>query len=210
MTDLTGKRYDRLAPFYDAFEAPMELLRLAGWRKRLCDRVAGDCVLEVGVGTGKNLPYYPPKLEVTAIDVSPRMLVRARRKAVRLNLQISLLEMNVEHLAFADNAFETIFATFVFCSVGDPVKGLRELHRVCRPRGRLLLLEHMRPESTGLGRLFDLLNPVIVRTTGANINRRTMQNIRKAGWHIRRRENLAGEVIRLIEAEPNLTQAKEL
>jgi ubiquinone/menaquinone biosynthesis C-methylase UbiE len=203
MPDLTGQRYDRLAPFYDALEAPVELLRLAGWRKRLFERAAAHSVLEAGVGTGKNLPYYQPDLEVAGIDISPRMLDRARAKAARLNLQISLLEMDVQNLAFADKSFDTILATFVFCSVGDPVKGLRELRRVCKPGGRLLLLEHMRPESPWLGRLFDLLNPVIVRVMGANINRRTMQNIRKAGWHIRRRENLAGEVVRLIEAEPN-------
>lgn len=181
----------------------MELLHLAGWRKRLFEKVAAERVLEVGVGTGKNFSYYPPKLEVTAIDVSPRMLDCARRKARRLNLQVYLLEMDIQNLAFADKTFETIFATFVFCSVYDPIRGLRELRRVCKPGGRLLLLEHMRPATLWLGRLFDLLNPVIVRIMGANINRRTMQNIRKAGWHISRQEKLAGEVVRLIEAGPN-------
>ena len=76
--NLTRQRYNRLAPFYDLLEAPMEWFRFASWRARLSHRIVGERVLEVGVGTGKNLPYYPQSVKVTAVDVSPRMLGHVR------------------------------------------------------------------------------------------------------------------------------------
>jgi ubiquinone/menaquinone biosynthesis C-methylase UbiE len=201
-TEATRKRYDRVAPFYDFLEVAVERFRFASWRARLRDRILGGRVLEVGVGTGKNFPYYSSNVKVTAIDLSPRMLQRAYRRAQALGLEVEMLEMDAQNLAFPDQTFDTVFATFVFCSVPDPVLGLQELRRVCKPGGRLLLLEHMRPGSALLGRLFDLLNPMVVRMMGANINRRTMENINKAGWKVRVEEGLSSDIVRWIEAEP--------
>jgi ubiquinone/menaquinone biosynthesis C-methylase UbiE len=198
----TRRRYDRLAFAYDVLEAPLERLRFAGWRKRLRNRIAGPAALEVGVGTGKNFPYYPSGVQVVGIDLSPHMLMRARRKASKLDLNVDLREMDVQSLDFPDHCFDTVFATFVFCSVPDPVAGLRELRRICKPSGRLLLIEHMRPENIVLGLIFDVLNPMVVRMMGANINRRTMDNIRSAGWTVRIEENLSSDIVRWIEAVP--------
>jgi ubiquinone/menaquinone biosynthesis C-methylase UbiE len=86
--------------------------------------------------------------------------------------------------------------------VPDPVAGLLELKRVCKPEGRLLLIEHMRPKNFAMGFLFDVLNPMIVRMTGANINRKTINNIRVAGWQIRTEEHLSSDIVRWIEAVP--------
>jgi ubiquinone/menaquinone biosynthesis C-methylase UbiE len=203
--NLTRKRYNRIAFFYDLMDAPLEYLRFASWRPMIRDRIKGRNALEVGVGTGKNLDYYPDDIEITAIDLSPRMLARARRRVGMLGLNVRLLEMDAQNLAFPDNCFDTVFATFVFCSVPDPVQGLRELRRVCKPNGRLLLLEHVRPGNGLLGILFDLINPLIVRMMGANINRRTVDNIKAAGWHIQTAQNLSSDVVRLIEAGTETT-----
>ena len=200
LTDLTRRRYNRVAFLYDLMEAPVEGLRFASWRRRLAGRIAGPTALEVGVGTGKNFAYYPQDVRLTAIDLSPRMLARAQKRANKLNLQVNLREMDVQQLDFADRSFDTVFATFVFCSVPDPVMGLRELKRVCRPGGRLILLEHMRPHHPVLGWLFDVLNPIVVRMMGANINRKTIDNIRQAGWQITGAENLSSDIVKIVEA----------
>lgn len=200
--DLTRKRYNRIAFLYDLMEAPMERLRFASWRQKLMGRIAGPTALEVGVGTGKNLIFYPDDLDIIAMDLSPRMLERARKRANKLNLNVNLQEMDVQHLNFADDSFDTVFATFVFCSVPDPIAGLQELRRVCKPDGKLLLLEHMRPENFVLGLTFDLFNPMIVRMMGANINRRTINNIWQAGWQIKAEECLSSDIVRMIEAAP--------
>ena len=202
-TVITRKRYDRLAFFYDFFEAPLEHFRFAHWRSKLTDRIVGNQVLEVGVGTGKNLSYYPPNVKITAIDFSRHMLKRAQKRASLLKSTVQIQNMDVEHLAFPNNSFDTVFATFVFCSVPDPVAGLKELQRVCKPDGRLLLLEHMRPGNALLGLLFDAVNPMVVRMMGANINRRTMENIKKAGWQILKEEHLSGDIVRWVEAMPS-------
>jgi phosphatidylethanolamine/phosphatidyl-N-methylethanolamine N-methyltransferase len=199
---LTRKRYDRLAPFYDLLEKPLETLQFAEWRARLGERLSGDRILEVGVGTGKNIRYYRQGAKVTAIDISPSMLGRAKRKVEASGVEVDLVEMDVQNLAFPDHSFDTVLATFVFCSVPDPVQGLRELLRVCRAGGRLYLLEHMRSTNPILGALFDVLNPLVVRMMGANINRRTMENIRHSGWKVLVEENLLSDVVKWIEAKP--------
>jgi len=201
-TDTIRRRYDRNAFIYDLMELPMERLRFSGWRSRLTERIKGPCALEVGVGTGKNLPYYPHDVSVTAIDFSPRMLARAIKRARSTGTPVDLQQMDVQQLDFADAGFDTVFATFVFCSVPDPVKGLSELRRVCKPGGRLLLLEHMRPENPLLGTIFDGFNFMAVGLTGANINRRTVNNVKKAGWQLKKIENLSLDIVRWIEAAP--------
>jgi ubiquinone/menaquinone biosynthesis C-methylase UbiE len=130
------------------------------------------------------------------------MLRRAKKRADLLGRRVEFQEMDVQFLGFQDRSFDAVFATFVFCSVPDPVMGLRELRRVCKPDGRLILLEHMRPDKRVLGLLFDLLNPFVVRVMGANINRRTMDNIRNAGWQVSKEKHLSSDIVRWIEAKP--------
>lgn len=199
---LTRKRYNRIAFFYDLMEAPLEHLRFASWRRMIRNNIKGSKALEVGVGTGKNLDYYPDGIKISAVDLSPKMLKRAQKRSGLIGLNVRLLEMDAQYLAFPDNCFDTVFATFVFCSVPDPVQGLRELHRVCKPEGRLVVLEHVRPSNKLLGIFFDVLNPLVVRIMGANINRRTIDNIKMAGWQIQKEKKLYLDIVWLIEATP--------
>lgn len=201
-TAATKARYDRIAPFYDAMEWFTERSSFQKWRHELWSRVPAGRVLEVGVGTGKNMPYYPAGAQVTAIDLSERMLAQAQRRAKSLGLDVDLRHMDAQHLAFPADSFDAVVATFVFCSVPDPVQGLRELGRVARPEGDIWLLEHVRVNKPLVGPLMDGLNPIVVRITGANINRRTVENVQRAGLHLVEVENLRGELVKLIHARP--------
>lgn len=198
-TAATRARYDRLAPVYDALERHAER-RFAPWRAALWRRVRGPRVLEVGVGTGKNMPSYPPGLAVTAIDLAPRMLARARTRAARLGVAVDLREADVQALPFPDASFDTVVATFVFCSVPDPVLGLREVRRVLAPGGQLLLLEHVLSCRPLVRPLMQVVNPLVVRVMGANINRETVANVERAGFVAVQVEDLWLDVVKLIEA----------
>ena len=140
--------------------------------------------LEIGVGTGRNLDAYPPDADVIGIDTSSKMLARASRRADRLGMPARLELADAQQLPFADATFDTVVATCVFCSVADPVAGLREVARVVRPGGQVLLLEHVRPRTPLLGWLFDLVNPAVRCFVGPNINRRTEDNIAQSGLEV--------------------------
>lgn len=179
----TTRRYDRAAAIYDLYDLPMDVLGgVRRRRRRLLARAEGR-VLEVGVGTGRNIDLYPDGISLVGIDVSTGMLERARRRveSLRLDGHVNLEVADVRHLPFDDDSFDAAVATCVFCSVADPIRGLQEMSRVVRPDGTVLLLEHVRPRLALLGWLFDRLNPLVRRTLGPNINRRTEDNVEAAG-----------------------------
>lgn len=177
------RRYDRMARIYDLYDAPMEMMGTKKRRERLLGKAKGS-VLEVGVGTGKNLAHYPPGVVLTGIDVSSQMLARAIERAKAFPGSAEFVEADAQNLPYEDDTFDTAVGTCVFCSVADPVRGLRELGRVVRPDGRVLLLEHVRPTNRFLGRLSDIATVFTRRVFGFRANRRTEENVVAAGLEI--------------------------
>jgi len=183
-TALTRQRYQRISAIYDRMDGLMER-RFRPWREKAWQFAYGPRILEVGVGTGKNMGFWPKDCKVTAIDLTPGMLDVARKRAAQLQRAgDDLFLADVQHLELPSRIFDTVIATFVFCSVPDPVQGLRELGRVVRPDGHIVLLEHVRVDRPIIGAIMDALAPLIVRLNGANINRRTVTNVQLAGLKI--------------------------
>lgn len=198
-TALTTRRYDRIAPFYDFVETGMEL-RAKSWRRDLWSLVEGKRILEVGVGTGKNIPFHPVDRETVALDISSRMLARATRVADRLQAGVRLQLGDVQRLPFEDARFDTVVGTFLFCSVPDPVLGLSEIRRVLAPGGHLLLLEHVLSERRLLRPLMRWLDPVPVRIWGAHIARETVTNVGLAGFVEIEATDLSLDIVKRITA----------
>lgn len=179
MENKIKNRYNRIARVYDILEWPMEMM-VSGWRERLMSGAKGK-VLEVGVGTGKNIPYYPDDAEVTGIDFSERMIEKAKKKSSERD-NVKVLLMDAEKMLFEDNFFDTVITSCVFCSVPDPVRGLEEIRRVCKNGGKILMLEHVRSDKKIVGKMMDVMNTIPLHIYGANINRRTYDNLLKAGF----------------------------
>lgn len=199
-TTQARRRWDRKARFYDRLTAPAEhMMGLSEGRAWVFERALGGRVLEVGAGTGKNLRYYPEGGRVVATDLSSGMLARAMEKSGGRSAPVWFVVTDAEDLAFKDGAFDRVVVTCVFCSVPDPVRGLREVRRVLRPGGEVVLLEHMRPGGL-LGKVFDCLDPIMSRLMGPHINRRTLENIRSAGFQPVEERNVFSDWIKVVVA----------
>lgn len=133
--------WDRAANTYDRGEGLQRLL-VGGTRKRLCAWARGR-VLEVAVGSGHNLPYYPDGVELTGVDLSPEMLARARERATGSGIRVTLTEGDAQDLRFADATFDTVVCALAFCVIPDQRRALEQMLRVLRPGGLLLLVDHI-------------------------------------------------------------------
>jgi ubiquinone/menaquinone biosynthesis C-methylase UbiE len=201
VNQIDGTTFDRIAAPYDRGMAPLEKWWLRQMRAELLPYARGR-VLEIGVGTGANLPFYPPVTCLTAIDESVDMLAVAARRTAVLGARVYLSQMNVESLAFPTGNFDTIVTSLVLCSVVNQRRALSELRRVLhRPGGRLLLLEHMRPRVRPLAWLVDLVNvPWYAFNGRCNLNRKTQHAIVSTGFQVERVESRLGGLLRLVVA----------
>ena len=201
MPQSTSEKYSRAARRYDSVEYPIERILFAKLRAEALSYAQGK-TLEVGVGTGKNFPHYAPGIDLIGIDFSHGMLKRAQQKRERFQaLHPCLLEMDAQNLGFQDNSFDTIVSTFVFCTVPDPLAGLREVFRVLKPGGRAIFLEHMRSASFVVNIPLAVMNIFSTRLLGTSMLRETQKNIELAGFTIQSVEYKFFDVVRLILAQ---------
>lgn len=193
-------RYRRIAPFYDLLDLPFEHGRYRLLRPLLFAGLSGR-ILDAGVGTGRNFPYYPPGATVVGIDLSPAMLARAERRRHQARAAIELREMDVTHLDFADESFDSAVASFLFCVLPDEfqVEALRNLARVVRPGGSIRLMEYVRPRHFRRRVVSKLWEPWIRWAYGASFDRRTEQHIREAGLAIDEIRYVVDDLVKLIE-----------
>ena len=191
--------WDKHAAMYDRSMALMEQLLFGGGRAWVCSQASGE-VLEVAIGTGRNLRYYPRDIRLTGIDLSEEMLAIARRRAAALGREVDLRQGDAQALPFPDATFDTVVCTFALCSIPDDRKAVAEMQRVLRPGGRLLLIDHV-PSTTRLWRDIQwLLEQVTLRVEGQHMLRRPLQHVRAEGFAIERAERLKAGIVERISA----------
>lgn len=195
-----GAIWDRASHWYDRAVRVLEWLLFRRLRRRLLAR-AGGRVLEVGAGTGVNLPFYPAGADVTAVDLSPGMLAKASQSRRRV-------VMDAAALGFRDGTFDTVVSTLATCTFPDPVQALREMARVCRTDGRILLLEHGRSTWPGLARFQDRTAPAHARQLGCWWNREPLAAVEGAGLTVVSSSRSAFGMVHCLELTTGIARAQ--
>jgi ubiquinone/menaquinone biosynthesis C-methylase UbiE len=194
--------WDKNAPSYDKQIAFLERIWFGGGREWLGSRARGR-ILEVAVGTGRNLPHYPADAALTGVDLSPEMLVIARQRAGDLGRDVDLREADAEHLPFDDLSFDTVVCALSLCTIPDPAAAVGEMKRVLAPGGRLLLLDHIASTWPPIRAAQWLLERITIRVGGEHFTRRQLPLVQAAGFEIVESERRkAGSVERILAVKP--------
>ncbi|MYZ49369.1 class I SAM-dependent methyltransferase [Propylenella binzhouense] len=195
----TLARYERIARFYDLLDLPFEYGRYRRLRPLLFRGLSGR-ILEAGVGTGRNMPFYPPGAGMVAIDLSRAMLARAEQRRAALGAAVELRQMDVTRLAFESGSFDAAVSTFLFCVLADELQepALRELARVVKPGGEIRLLEYVRPQGRFRAAVARLWEPWMNWAYGAGFDRRTEAHARAAGLEIAETRFLVADIVKMI------------
>ncbi len=175
--------WDKAAPRYDESMAFFERAFVHGGRAWITSRARGR-VLEIGVGTGIDLPLYPADVTLTGLDLSPAMLAIAKERAAELDREVQLVDGDAQALPFDDESFDTVVTALVLCSIPDPAAAIGEMKRVLVPGGRLLLLDHIRSSWPPIAGAQWLLERITILVAGEHFTRRQLPLVRAAGLEI--------------------------
>ena len=201
-TERARRLWDRMANKYDRQMTWWERVLFGEGREWVCSRAQG-AVLEIAVGTGRNLPLYAAGTTLTAIELSPEMLRIARERAREARVVAELREGDAQHLDFPDGSFDTVVCTLALCSIPDDGAAVGEAFRVLRPGGRFLLLEHVGSPNPVVRAVQWLLEQVTIRLEGDNLTREPLRHLRTAGFEIEKLERLKlGIVERVVARKP--------
>jgi ubiquinone/menaquinone biosynthesis C-methylase UbiE len=202
VTDRLRSLWERYAPRYDRDTGFYDLLLLGDSRSWACSQASGQ-VLEVAVGTGRNLPFYPRGIQLTGIDFSPAMLDIARGRAAELGIDVTLIEADAQQLPFADDRLDTVVCTLALSSIPDPAAAINEMHRVLHPGGQLLVVGHVASPYRVVRAGQRRLERLSIRLAGDHQTRQPYREIVAAGFTVSRRERLrAGIVERVCAFKP--------
>ncbi|MDQ3541290.1 MAG: class I SAM-dependent methyltransferase [Chloroflexota bacterium] len=197
--------YDEIAPTWDARQGLVERVLMGeAMRAALADALRGE-VLEIGTGTGATFRHLADSETITSLtgtDLSSGMLKEARVPAAALDVPVSLARMDAGALAFADGTFDTVTTSLMLCTVPDPARALREMARVCRADGQIVLLEHVRARNPLVALLQRMLTPLQVRMLGCHLDRRTDRLVRELGFRVEHEQTRFFGIFHLIIARP--------
>jgi ubiquinone/menaquinone biosynthesis C-methylase UbiE len=193
--DKNAPKYDRQMNFFDR-------VLFAGGREWACSKAEGE-VLEIAVGTGRNLAHYPAEVKLTAVEFSPEMLAIARRRAEVVGREVDLREGDAQTLDLPDESFDTVVITLALCTIPDDRQAVREARRVLRSGGWLILLEHVRSPVTPVRLIQRAIEPLSIRFEADHLTREPLDYLADEGFEdeISERSKL-GIVERIIARKP--------
>jgi ubiquinone/menaquinone biosynthesis C-methylase UbiE len=210
-TDRVRHIQDKMAPKYDRSMGRWETVLFGGGREWVCSQAVGD-VLEIAIGTGRNLPYYAGSVRLTGIEYSPKMLEIARQRAADLGRKVDLRLGDAQALDFPDESFDTVVCTFALCTIPDDRKAVAEARRVLRPGGHFLLIEHVRSPALPVRAVQRVIDPLSVRFGGDHIVRDPLEHLRSENFRVERVErSKLGIVERVaaVKASPSSEPAEQ-
>lgn len=182
-TERIKRIYERMAAGYDRQLDRVETFMFGDGRAWVCDQARGD-VLEIAIGTGRNLAFYAADVRLTGIDLSPAMLEVARQRGAALGRAVDLRLGDAQALPFDDASFDAVVSTLALCTIPDPGRAVAEARRVLRPGGRILLLDHVRSPSRAVRLVQRLLDPILVRFAGDHLLRELVEHVEAAGFQV--------------------------
>jgi ubiquinone/menaquinone biosynthesis C-methylase UbiE len=191
--------FRKQAPKYDRSMGRWERVLFAGNREWVCSRATGD-VLELAVGTGRNLAYYPAGVRLTGIELSPEMTELARARARELGRDADLRVGDVQALELEDESVDTVVCTYGLCTIPDDRAAVRESRRVLRPGGRFVLAEHVRSPNPVIQAIERAIDPLSVRFGGDHLTREPLEHLRAEGFEIEELERSKLGIVELVSA----------
>jgi ubiquinone/menaquinone biosynthesis C-methylase UbiE len=198
-TERVRRIQDKEAPRYDRQISFFERILFGDGRRWVCSQAEGD-VLELAIGTARNLRFYPNDVRVTGVELSPEMLAIASRRAEDLGREANLRLGDVQALEFPDESFDTVVCTLGLCTIPDDRKAAIEAHRVLRSGGRFLLMEHVRSPSFPVRAVERMLDPLSVRFQGDHLLRDPLDFLASAGFDVERAERSKWGIVERVAA----------
>lgn len=198
-TTRIAKQYDEFAPRYDSGMRLFERVFIGDGRRWVGAKAQGD-VLEIAIGTGRNLPYYDRSVRIVGIDISPAMLEIAQARARKIGIEADLGVGDAQQLSFANDSFDSVVSTASMCTIPDYRAAIGEAWRVLRPGGQFLLLEHVRSPNRAVRAIQRLLDPLSVRFMCDHLLREPADVLRDTGFGIERLERSKLGIIERVQA----------
>ncbi|MCB2047516.1 MAG: class I SAM-dependent methyltransferase [Novosphingobium sp.] len=195
---VTQAKWDKLAPRFDTMASAGAEKRWGPFKSTLFSEMEGK-VLFLALGTGMDIPFFPKGLDITALDISPVMIEHAQERIAVYDGTIEAHVMDVHDMPFADDSFDMVVTSCTFCSVPQPIEGLKALHRVLKPGGKLLMFEHTGSRWYPFRYMMNVMT-LITRKLGPDMNRPTVSNVRAAGFRITEVRNVFLDVVKTIKA----------
>ena len=201
MDDVTRGKWDRVAPTFDFMASYGPEKRWEPFKREQFGNMGDGEILFLAVGTGLDVPFFPAGKSITGIDISQKMLDQATRRTDAYQGDLRVQQADVHDMPFADAQFDQVFTSYTFCSVPNPIDGLKALKRVLKPDGELFMFEHTGSRFFPFKPMLDLMTRV-TRQLGPEMNRATVENVLAAGYQLKRVTHVYMDVVKTIHAVP--------